>query len=41
MTANAMPGDRETCINAGMNDYIPKPISQAYLLATLSRWQAE
>ena len=41
MTANAMPGDRETCINAGMNDYIPKPISQTNLLATLSRWQAE
>ena len=40
MTANAMQGDREHCIAAGMNDYIPKPIAQANLLATLSRWQA-
>jgi signal transduction histidine kinase/ActR/RegA family two-component response regulator len=40
MTANAMQGDRENCIAAGMNDYIPKPITQANLLATLSRWQA-
>jgi CheY-like chemotaxis protein len=39
MTANAMQGDRENCINAGMNDYIPKPIVQANLLATLNRWQ--
>ena len=40
MTANAMQGDREICINAGMNDYIPKPIVLATLLATLSRWQS-
>ena len=39
MTANAMQGDRETCIAAGMNDYIPKPIAQANLLATLSQWK--
>ena len=39
MTANAMQGDRETCIAAGMNDYIAKPIDLAVLLATLKRWK--
>ncbi|MDH5660175.1 MAG: response regulator, partial [Gammaproteobacteria bacterium] len=31
MTANAMDGDRETCIEAGMNDYISKPVNKADL----------
>ncbi|MDB6061617.1 MAG: Ethylene receptor [Verrucomicrobiaceae bacterium] len=38
MTANAMQGDRDECIAAGMNDYVAKPISPAELLMTLSRW---
>ena len=38
MTANAMTGDRERCIEAGMNDHIPKPIDPAELRRTLSRW---
>jgi len=38
MTANAMTGDREQCIEAGMNDHIPKPIDPEYLYATLSHW---
>ncbi|MEY5097479.1 MAG: hypothetical protein RJA36_198 [Pseudomonadota bacterium] len=38
MTANAMPGDRERCIEAGMNDHIAKPIDPAVLQDTLGRW---
>lgn len=38
MTANAMTGDRERCIAAGMNDHIPKPIDPAELRHTLARW---
>jgi DNA-binding response OmpR family regulator len=37
MTANAMPGDRERCLQAGMNDYVGKPIDEAELLAALWR----
>jgi CheY-like chemotaxis protein len=37
MTASVMPGDREACINAGMNDYISKPVSLADLRAALDR----
>lgn len=35
MTANAMPGDRETYIEAGMDGYLPKPIELAELAAVL------
>ncbi len=38
LTANAMKGDRERCIDAGMNDYLSKPISQRDLRAVLERW---
>jgi len=38
MTANAMQGDREECIAAGMDDYISKPIQVAALQAALERW---
>jgi len=40
LTAHAMKGDREMCLEAGMNDYIVKPLSQKRLLLTLSKWIA-
>lgn len=38
MTANAMSGDREKCIDCGMNDHIAKPIDVAKLFQTIARW---
>lgn len=38
ITADALAGDRERCIAAGMNDYLPKPIAPADLTAVVSKW---
>jgi PAS domain S-box-containing protein len=38
MTANAMAGDRDKALAAGMNDHIGKPINVAEMFATLARW---
>jgi PAS domain S-box-containing protein len=38
MTANAMQADRQRCIEAGMNDHLPKPIDPDDLYAMLVRW---
>jgi CheY-like chemotaxis protein len=41
MTANAMQGDREECIQAGMNDYISKPIMIEVVINVLEKWGLE
>lgn len=40
VTANAMQGDREHCLAAGMDDYLAKPIQMETLRAVLHRWAA-
>ncbi len=38
LTANVMPGDRDRCLAAGMDDYLPKPLQLEQLRATLVHW---
>jgi PAS domain S-box-containing protein len=38
MTANAMTGDRDECIEAGMNDYLSKPVKKDELAEVLEKW---
>ncbi|HLZ85756.1 MAG TPA: response regulator, partial [Puia sp.] len=40
MTANAMQGDRDRCLQAGMDDYISKPLELDELVAQLKKWSA-
>lgn len=38
MTAYAMKGDRERCLESGMDDYVSKPINPKELLQKITRW---
>jgi CheY-like chemotaxis protein len=40
LTASAMHGDRERCLDAGMDDYMSKPFTKAQLQTMLHRWLA-
>lgn len=38
LTAHALPGDRQRCLDAGMDDYVTKPLRTEVLAETLGRW---
>jgi CheY-like chemotaxis protein len=38
LTAGTIVGEKEKCIEYGMNDYIPKPIDKEHLIKIISEW---
>jgi CheY-like chemotaxis protein len=38
LTADALAGDRDRCLSAGMDDYMTKPVNAAQLAAAVQRW---
>jgi CheY-like chemotaxis protein len=41
VTANALVGERERCLDAGMNDYLSKPFQAEQLVAVVKKWVAK
>ncbi len=41
LTAAALPGDREKCLESGMDDYITKPVTRNVIAASLKKWTSD